>query len=244
MFGMRLDVGRKAAIGPNSMTPEELREFFQQFQDHLAPKLDTYEQAIYLYIFRHTRFIGQDEAVIAFKSARARIACGIGEAGKPMSENSARERIRSLQQKHCITVVQTEHKGTRIRLHLPKDIAGIVPTGPVMLDEIDIEQIDFFTDAQNRLAILKREGARCFYTLKQIDGASFVVDHVVSRPHGNNGYRNVVAASREANNRKGAMVAEDFVRLLYREGLLSEQECVGRLKALGDLKLGLLKPLL
>ena len=29
----------------------DIREFFIQFQDHLAPKLDTYEQAIYLYIF-------------------------------------------------------------------------------------------------------------------------------------------------------------------------------------------------
>lgn len=226
------------------MTPEEFREFFQQFQDYLAPKLDTYEQAIYLYIFRHTRFIGQSEDVIAFKSARTRLAYGIGEAGKPMSENSARERISSLQQKHCITVIQIEHKGTRFRLHLPKDIEGIVPTEPATPDEIDIEQIDFFNDAQNRLAILKRENFCCFYTLKQIDANSFVVEHVVSRPNGDNGYRNVVAASREANNRKGTMPADDFIRLLFREGLLSEQECVARLKALGDLKLGLLKPVL
>src|SRR5258708_1798432 len=106
------------------MPPEELREFFQQFQDYLAPKLDTYELAIYLYIFRHTRFIGRNEAVIGFKSARARMACGIGEAGKPMSEKSAYEKIRSLRQKLCVTVVQTEHKGTRIWLHLPNEIEG------------------------------------------------------------------------------------------------------------------------
>ena len=48
----------------STMTPDQLREFFQQFQDHLAPKLDTYEQAIYLYIFRHSRFVGQDETVL------------------------------------------------------------------------------------------------------------------------------------------------------------------------------------
>lgn len=226
------------------MTPEELREFFQQFQDYLAPKLDTYEQAIYLYIFRHTRFVGHNEAVLGFKSARARMACGIGEAGKPMSENSAYERIRSLRQKHCITLVQTEHKGSRIRLHLPKEIEGIVPAEPATPDEIDIEKIDFFNDAENRLTILKREDYRCFYTLKQIDEYSFVVDHVVSRPDGNDGYRNVVAASREANNRKGAKPADEFIRQLFREGFLSEQECAARLKALGDLKQGLLKPVL
>lgn len=225
------------------MTPDQLREFFQQFQDHLAPKLDTYEQAVYLYIFRHSRFVGKDEAVLGFKTARSRMATGLGSDGTPMSETSAYKRLRSLEQKHCITVVQTEHKGSRIRLRLPNEIAGIVPSTPTTPDEIDIEHIDFF-DAENRLAILKREDFRCFYTLKQIDSNSFVVDHVVSRPKGDNSYRNLVAASREANNRKGEMPAEDFIRVLYREGLLSEQECLGRLKALTDLRSGLLKPVL
>ncbi|MDE2165599.1 MAG: HNH endonuclease [Alphaproteobacteria bacterium] len=225
------------------MTPDQLREFFQQFQDHLAPKLDTYEQAVYLYIFRHSRFIGQDEAVLSFKSARARLATGIGERGKPMSESSVYKRLDSLEQKHCITVVQTEHKGKRIRLHLPGEIVGVIPSKPTTPEEIDIEKIDFF-DPENRLAILQREGFRCFYTLKKIDANSFVVDHVVSRPEGNNSYRNLVAASREANNRKGSMPADDFIRLLYRDGDLNEREFRGRLKALTDLKLGLLKPVL
>jgi len=159
-----------------------------------------------------------------------------------MSEGTVYEKIKSLRQKHCITLVQTEHKGSRIQLHLPKEIAGVVPVEASTPDEIDIETIDFFNDAENRLTILKRENFRCFYTLKQIDEDSFVVDHVVSRPNGNNGYRNVVAASREANNRKGAMVADDFIRQLFREGYLSEQECAERLKALEALREGHLKP--
>lgn len=224
------------------MTADELREFFQQFQDHLAPKLDTYEQAIYLYIFRHGRFIDQEEVVIGFKSARVRMATGLGVGGTSMSQGSAYKRLASLEARGCITVVQTEHKGTRIRLHLPKEIAGIVPASQPPPAEIDLESVDFYNDAQNRLAILKRENFRCFYTLKQIDANSFVVDHVISRPGGNNSYRNVVAASREANNRKGATSAEDFVRQLFREGFLSEQELASRLKALTDLRTGALKP--
>lgn len=224
------------------MTSIELQEFFEQFQDYLAPKLDTYEQAIYLYVFRHSRFVGLDDVVIGFKSARARMACGIGEAGKPMSEGTAYEKIASLQRKRCITVLQTEHKGRRIRLHLPSEIDGVIAANPAGFPVIDVEEMDFFNDLENRLAILKRENFCCFYTLRQIDANSFVVDHVVSRPHGNNGYRNVVAASREANNRKGAMPADEFLRQLFREGFLSEQEFQGRLQALADLKQGLLKP--
>jgi hypothetical protein len=226
------------------MSPEELSEFVQQFHDHLAPKLDTYEQAIYLYIFRHSRFIGKEEAVIGFKSARARMATGLGIDGTPMSEGSAYKKLSTLEGKGCIKIVQTEHKGSRIRLNLPKEIESVVPAFQSTPAEIDIEEIDFFNDPENRIAILKREDFRCFYTLKKLDTNSFVVDHVVSRPNGNNSYRNVVAASREANNRKGPTQADDFLRQVFREGFLSEQELTERLRALGDLKAGLLKPVL
>ena len=73
----------------------DAKQFIEQFQDHLAPKLDTYEQALYLYIFRHSRFLDADEVVIGFKSARRRMACGIGQDGSPMSENTAYEKLRS-----------------------------------------------------------------------------------------------------------------------------------------------------
>ena len=68
------------------------------------------------------------------------------------------------------------------------------------------------------------------------------MEHVVSRPAGNNSYRNCVAASREANNKKGATSAEDFLRRLYRDGFLSESEFLDRQEALSQLKAGLLKP--
>jgi hypothetical protein len=222
----------------------DIKRFFEQFQDYAAPKLDTYEQAIYLYIYRHSRLLGLAEAVIPFKSARTRMALGLGQAGSPMSESSAYERIDSLEQKGFITVVQTEHRGRRIRLHLPDEIAGVVPTSVPVLAEQDLDAMDFFSVPENRLAILRREGHRCFYTLRPIDENSFVVDHVVSRPAGGNGYRNVVAASREANNKKGATAAEDFLRRLFRDGYLSDAEFEDRMAALVALSEGRLRPVL
>lgn len=76
--------------GINAM---DLGRFIIDFQDHLAPKLDTYEQAIYLYIFRHSRLTGKEDVVIGFKSARARVACGVGQKGKPISDNSLERSI-------------------------------------------------------------------------------------------------------------------------------------------------------
>jgi 5-methylcytosine-specific restriction endonuclease McrA len=218
-----------------------LSNFIVEFQDHLAPRLDTYEQAIYLYVFRHSRLLGLDEITVGFKSARTRLATGVGEGGKPMSENTAYKKLASLQAKGCITSLRTNHTGRVLRLHLPSEIEGLIQA-PVVKPEQDLESMDFFGVQENRALLLKREGYRCFYTLQQLDAKNFIVEHVISRPAGNNSYRNCVAASREANNRKGAMSAEDFVRQLFREGFLSEVEFQDRLHALVRLKAGELRP--
>lgn len=218
-----------------------LSEFFIQFQDQLAPKLDTYEQAIYLYIFRHSRLLGLDEVTIGFKSARTRLATGVGEGGKPMSESTAYVKLASLQAKGCITVARTNHTGRVLRLHLPSEISGLI-VEPVVEQEQDIEAMDFFEVPDNRALLLKREGFRCFYTLQQLDKNNFIVEHVVSRPAGNNSYRNCVAASREANNKKGGASAEDFLRRLFRDGFLNEAEFQDRVQVLAKLKAGELRP--
>ncbi|ARU31594.1 hypothetical protein CAP31_07780 [Sulfuriferula sp. AH1] len=219
----------------------DYREFFIQFQDHLAPKLDTYEQAIYLYIFRHSRLLGIEEVTIGFKSARIRMACGIGEKGKPMSENSAYVKLASLQEKGCISILRTTHTGRALKLHLPNEIPGVIQEAQPEV-ELDLESMDFFNVPENRVLLLKREDFRCFYTLQSLDESNFVVEHVVSRPEGNNSYKNLVAASREANNKKGATSAEDFLRRLFREGYLSETEFQERNRKLTLLKAGELKP--
>ncbi|MBC3927904.1 HNH endonuclease [Undibacterium sp. CY21W] len=220
-----------------------LEEFFIQFQDFLSPKLDTYEQAIYLYIFRHSRLIDLSEVTIGFKSARTRMACGTGEKGKPMSENTAYLKLTSLEQKGCISIIKTTHTGRLIKLHLPHEIDNLIIEEEEKI-QLSLEEMDFFNVPENRLLLLQREGYKCFYTFQDLDESNFVVEHVVSRPNGGNGYKNLVAASREANNKKGNSSAENFLRRLFREGFLSESEFQNRIEMLAKLKAGELKPIL
>ncbi len=74
----------------------DFASLFIQYQDHLGPKLDVYEQALYLYIVRHTILLGLSETTIGFKSARKKMAFGIGSAGTPPSEGTIYEKFRSL----------------------------------------------------------------------------------------------------------------------------------------------------
>lgn len=219
------------------------QDTYRQFVDYLAPKLDAYEHAIYAYILRHTTLEGAEEAVIGFKSARTQICLGIGEQGRPMAESTCRKKLSSLESKGVIKIVRIEHRGTRVRLVSLGDIPGVtLGPDPSVAPMESIEDMDFFEVEENRQLILEREGKRCFYTLEELDETNFVIDHVVSRPHGDNGYRNVVACSREANNRKGSMDADMFLFSLHRSGTLNFEQFQGRLKALDKLKAGDLKP--
>jgi hypothetical protein len=218
----------------------DLRQFFGDFQDHLAPKLDCYELAIYLYVFRHSRLIDVEEVVIGFKSARMQMPLG---KGSHMSDRTCYKNLESLVAKGFVERLGTEWGGTRVRLRLPAEIPGLIP-GPTVEAPLDLEHMDFFEVPENRRLIREREGHRCFYCLTKLDDQNYVIEHVQSRPEGSNGYRNVVAACRQCNNRKNASSVEDSLRTLYRDGFLSPSDFEARLSHLQQLKAGLLKPIM
>jgi len=110
----------------------DVEKVLVEFQDYLAPKLDTYEQAVDLYIFRHSRLVGKDEVIIGFKSARREMSFGIGERGKPMSEGTCYRKLASLKKKGCVEVLDTVQNGTRIRLRLPDEIEGVNSEGALL----------------------------------------------------------------------------------------------------------------
>lgn len=219
----------------------EFAQVFAQFQDHLAPRLDVYEQAIYLYLLRHTHVEGKREAVVGFKSARKKLAFGTGKAGTPPSEHVVYEKLRSLEQKGCVKILSSERAGTRVEVFLPTELQGLLPVA-TSASAIALEDQDFFSVPENRQLILDREKWRCFYCLAKLDENNHVIEHVVSRPEGDNSYRNVVAACRRCNNRKGALLAEDHLRSIYRDGILSGDEFTVRVSMLAQLRAGELKP--
>jgi len=166
-----------------------------------------YEQAIYLYIARHTIVEGKVEATIGLKSARRKLAFGIGKAGTPPSERIIYDKLRSLESKECVKVLSSERSG--IRIVVPAEIPGLISVlSPAK--HVPPEELDFFSVPENRTRILEREGWQCFYCLAKLDQNNHVIEHVVSRPEGDNSYKNVVAACRRCNNRKDSALAEVF----------------------------------
>jgi HNH endonuclease len=210
-------------------------KFLRDFVDHASPKLDTYEQAIYLLLVRRTYLEGLTETVLPVQSAAGRTALGIAKKGARISRDVYRKKLQSLERKGFVRIAGTEYRGTRIRVLLPSDVPGIVPDIPPK-SHIDLETLDFFAVPKLRDSIFAREGGTCFYCRTCLNDNNRVIDHLVSRPKGDNSYRNCVAACLQCNSEKGSGAAGDFLRALYRKGRLSANELDARLEALSRIQ--------
>lgn len=206
----------------------------KQCEDYLFPamKMTLRERSIYYHLFRHTRLIGKEQGLFAIDP----LASALGVS------TSIRDDLRSLHERGCLRIEDRSRNGHLIRVLLPEEIEGIVPKQEPA-EVIDVEAIDFFTDRRYLAVLLARENGACFYCLRQVRPDNCQLDHVVAQADGlNNSYRNIVVSCHECNTTKQAAAAGDFVRHLYRRGLLSQADLEGRLSALELLQAGKLVP--
>ena len=222
-------------------TPIDARTAIEQFQDYLAPQLDVYEQAVYLYILRHSRLIGKPRLKVELKTVRHQIAKGLGRRGSRIGVTTCLEKLRSLDAKGCISLSAHRGSAPTVRVFIPSEMPGLIECigGE---STADLESMDFFNDAANRRRVLKREDNRCFYCRRKLSDSNTSIDHVSPRPPGDNGYRNVVASCKRCNNRKGDSSAEDLLRVLFRESIVKAELLADRLDALQMLRDGRLRP--
>lgn len=215
-------------------------DIFVEIQDSLVPLLDTYEQAIYHYIFRHTYLEGKRQTI--FSTRTAEIGLGSGDRTKPPSWKTRSDRLKSLEQKGCVKIVERSNKGMVVEILLPHEIPSLQKkSAPV--EEVDIENLDFFKDKRLLPSLLARENYRCFYTGRKINKENSYLDHVVPQSNGGgNSYRNIVATCFDANSMKSDKSAGEFIRLLYKDELISLDEFNDLKNKLSELQSGNLAP--
>jgi hypothetical protein len=202
-----------------------------QCEDYLfqARGFSTRERALYYHLLRHTHFEGKSSALVAILP----LSKALGVA-----ESSVREDIRALHERGCLKIEDRSRNGHLVRVLLPSEIHGVVPVN-FPATPVDLETLDFYSNRRYLAALLARESDRCFYCLKAISAESCELDHVVSQANGrDNSYRNIVCSCHECNTTKQELAASDFVRSLYRRGVLSQAELENRVAALEQLQAG------
>lgn len=217
---------------------------WKDFEDLLAPQLSfsLSDRAVYSHLFRHSRL----ERKQRFQFSIPWLAHGVG-----VSSKTARDAVRRLIARGVLYLVERNTQAHHVVcLRLPSEVravrAGkIAPYRPAPAPRaaVNLEEEDFLRTRPLRHAIHAREDGRCFYCLRPITCKRWCLDHVVPRAQsGRNSYRNLVSCCVDCNSKKGERPAEEFLRSLYRERRLNDDELTGRLRALDNLAAGKLIP--
>jgi len=214
----------------------DLIKTIKEIEDYLIPflKLDADERSLYYHLFRNTRLINKEETIFKISIAPKNIG---------LSKHMARSRLRIMDKKGCIKIVEIRKDGLKIKVLLPDEIKDCVIEREIEIKPVDIETINFYSDPKYRATILKRENGECFYCLKKITSENYVLDHLTSQMNGgDSSYRNIVAVCYECNSKKVGKNGDDFVRSLYRDGILSQKDLEKRLATIKRIVSGEIKP--
>jgi len=196
-------------------------------------KLTIWERALYYHLLRHTRLKGENSAVFGLNSLAKAVST---------SDFTIRKAVRSMHKKGCIRIEDRGKSGHQISVLLPSEIDSLRKEQETATP-IDLEMVDFFTDRKHVRALVSREVERCFYCLRTISAETCVLDHVAPQVDGvDNSYRNIVAACHECNSTKGGSGGADFLRTLYRRGVLTQDEFVKRQEQVERLRAGECRP--
>lgn len=211
----------------------DLEKVMRDCEDHLfgAKSFSVQERILYYHLLRQSRLEGKEHVLVALLP----LANALG-----IAETTVRECVRSLHERGCLQIVERSRQGHLVRVPLPEEIPGVIPTA---ISELKLDELDFFTGRQFLAALIAREGSKCFYCFKAIRPDNCELDHVRSRINGSDhSYKNIVVSCHECNTTKLEMPAQDFVRALFRKGVLSQVDLSDRLQALELLTAGQLRP--
>lgn len=217
-------------------------QVWKQLEDVVVPRLglSVIERAVYYHLLRHSRLEGK----VCYRFSIASLGRGTRLSGGPV-----RDAVRRLVQHGALRLVRRSKAGHVVEVRVPGEIRAARFDAPEVGDDARLpdatalEKADFMQSKALRQAIHSRERGRCFYCLRRLVPAIRCLDHVVPRVRsGRNFYRNLVSCCLECNSLKGERRAEDFLRWLYRERRLSGAELNKRLRALGALAAGKLRP--
>ena len=219
---------------------DDLKKVIVGFQDLLVPFLDTYEQAIYMHILRNTYL--SDKHQYLFNTRSAEIGIGTGDKTKKPSSKTRSKKLKSLASKGCISILERSNKGILVEIVLPQK-TNFAHQNEFVAQTINIDEIDFYSNRTYVENILARENYRCFYTGKKLTTENTYLDHVIPQADGgDNSFKNIVASSFDANSMKNDKTVDEFIRLLFREELISLTEFNELKEKLKALKAGQLKP--
>ena len=193
---------------------QSVEDIIEQFVDYLQPELTPYEASLYLYLFRSS-FLRNETAEI--RVGKRTIAGGYGKGSRGESTNYAHvsKILHKLEQKGCISVGDTNIKGTLYTVILPKDVPlvaekmlGILPQG---------SENNYFTDPNKRRELFERDKWICQYCGEKVNRQNATLDHFIPKSKsGDDSKDNLRTCCLVCNGIKSGKTYEETTPLLLR----------------------------
>ncbi len=154
----------------------------------------------------------------------------LSDFGKPMSHDVVKRGINDLVRlkiigKQLLKPGQINEYEVKLPSEI-REVKDMIKREQEKTEEVvDNSKDDFYTDPQRRVEILKREGFKCFYCLKELQIDDFYLDHLTPRSKGGQNYKsNLITSCKTCNTKKNAIEPEKFLLENYRNGLLTQEE--------------------
>ncbi len=209
--------GRRRAAGIDVV------RLWAEIEEQMAPnlRLKLFDRALYFHLVRVTRLAGKRTLVTSMPKLAADAA---------LCKSVVKRGLWRLERHGAVRILYRNYHGHRIEVRLPQEIPGcrrhMRAAGRTEAAE------DCYHSPKRRQIIFERDGHRCFYCLGNL-GKYRVVDHVVPQSQkGGDDYWNLVACCPACNFAKGELSAEDLLRKLARQEVLSRREFNARIEAL------------
>ena len=133
---------------------EEFQRFLKLFIDYLLPRLTPYESTVYLFLLRNSWFENGSTQVRVGKRTISR-GLGLGVRSSGGDYDTISRNLKSLEEKGCVNVGDTNREGTLYTVQLPEYVPMVAEQIAALSNEVQSE--DYFNDPLKRREIFERD---------------------------------------------------------------------------------------
>ncbi|HLE81912.1 MAG TPA: HNH endonuclease [Dehalococcoidia bacterium] len=185
----------------------EFQRFLKLFVDYLLPRLTPYESTVYLFLLRYSWFEnGSTQVRVGKRTISRRLGLGVRSSGGDYDTIS--RNLKSLEEKGCVNVGDTNREGTLYTVQLPEYVPMVAEQIAALSNEVQSE--DYFNDPLKRREIFERDRWTCQYCGERVTEKNATLDHFVPQSKGGSPTKdNLRTACLDCNSTKSGKSYEE-----------------------------------
>ena len=220
-----------------------IQDFIQELDyatHYLSRLLKTRPLIVYIMLFKKAYLEeGQRNITVKLSEIGKNL---LSDQGTPMSHAPIKNGVNDLVKLNIIYKDPQLRPGqiNKYEIRLPSEIPAVKDMinddNNQIIEKINLDLEDCYTDPLKRIEIFERDSKKCFYCLCELKSNTFYLDHIFPRSQGGENYKsNLITSCKTCNSKKSDKNAEAFLLDNYRGGLITQEEFLNQKATLENL---------